>query len=229
MLSSLLYSHIILSLNRLNIMSSETFKELIIDLITCLSKDQLKAVLGNISESNLGEIMRALVAEKERKGNEVKQVEKEVEMEVEKEVETEVKIPVEAEKEVVKVVKAKERIIARAKAPKEVVYGRRNTSKAVAAVREQGKTGTRSKKRKRESNYGIIVQYRNADCQTALLTSHPMTWSTKSRSEIYFERRDSLSTIMKRSFPTFYDSCSCASVDWIGRSYSAWGRSWTIE
>jgi hypothetical protein len=150
MLSSLLYSHIILSLNRLNIMSSETFKELIIDLITCLSKDQLKAVLGNISESNLGEIMRALVAEKERKGNEVKQVEKEVEMEVEKEVETEVKIPVEAEKEVEKVLKAKGRIIAKAKAPKKVVYGRRNGRKPVAAVIEEKKTGNRSKKRKRE-------------------------------------------------------------------------------
>jgi hypothetical protein len=130
-------------------MSSETFKELIIDLITCLSKDQLKAVLGNISESNLGEIMRALVAEKERKGNEVKHVEKEVEEEVEKGVEAEVEKPVEAEKEVQEV-KAKARIIAKTKAPKKVVYGRSNGRKPVAAVVGEKKTGTRSKKRKRE-------------------------------------------------------------------------------
>ena len=127
-------------------MSSETFKALIIDLITCLSKDQLKAVLGNISDSSLEEIGKALLAEKERKGNEVEQVE----AEVEKEVETEVKIPVEAEKEVEKVLKAKGRIIAKAKAPKKVVYGRRNGRKPVAAVIEEEKTGTRSKKRKRE-------------------------------------------------------------------------------
>jgi hypothetical protein len=73
-------------LNQLNIISSETFKTLVIDLITCLSKDQLKALLDNISDSSLEEIMKALVAAKARKGNEVKQVEKEVEKEIEKKI-----------------------------------------------------------------------------------------------------------------------------------------------
>lgn len=124
-------------------MSSETFKALIIDMITCLSKDQLKAVLGNISESSLEEIGKALLAEKGRKGTEVEQVEKEIEKEVEK--------PVEEEEEVEKVVEAKGRIIAKAKALKKVVYGRNGGKKPVAAMTGERKAGTRSKKRKRES------------------------------------------------------------------------------
>ena len=137
-------------------MSSETFKTLVIDLITCLSKAQLKTVLGNISDSSLEEIMRALVAEKERKGNE--EVEKEVEEEVKKQVEAEVKKPVEAEKEVERVFEARGRIIAKGRAPKKVVYGRNNGRKQVGAAVQEGKTAPQPKKRKRELHLNTIIR-----------------------------------------------------------------------
>jgi len=125
-------------------MSSETFKALVIEMITSLSKDQLKLVLGNISDSSLEEVGKVLLAEKGRKGNEDKQVDKPVEKRVEESVEVEKAV----EKAVEKVVKDKGGDIAKPKVPKKVIHTGRGSP--VATVDEETKGGTGSKKRKRE-------------------------------------------------------------------------------
>jgi hypothetical protein len=69
-------------------MSFETCKALIADMVSSMSNDQLKNVIFNISNTNLEEVGKAILAEKGRKGMEVgKEEEKEHGKEIEKDTE----------------------------------------------------------------------------------------------------------------------------------------------
>jgi hypothetical protein len=117
-------------------MSFETCKALIADMVSSMSNDQLKNVIFNISNTNLEEVGKAILAEKGRKGMEVgKEEEKEHGKEIEKDTEKNLDIV--------------KNVAPKIKTQKKAVPPRSDVGKgAVSVVVPNGKVKQLSKKRK---------------------------------------------------------------------------------